>query len=236
VYILEAHANDEWPIGASYSCLAQHKTLAERVVAAQQLRTKYGLQLPVYVDAMDNNFDRAYCAWPERFYVVDPEGDVAFISHPDSEWGFSRAKIEQDVRKAIRPIVVDENARTNVASNIPLPEPFRNSRNLYQRLSLNRSLVLKAEHFNRVWTHFDPSNTGSMSHDTALRFLKELASFMEIDYNEDRAMAIIESCRSQTAALDKKQFERVFAIWTTEQGMTLSGSVEALPAEVKPPC
>ena len=35
VYVMEAHAQDEWPLGAERSVVKQHKTLKERVSAAR---------------------------------------------------------------------------------------------------------------------------------------------------------------------------------------------------------
>ena len=35
VYVLEAHARDQWPLGLQHSTIDQHKTLSERIHAAR---------------------------------------------------------------------------------------------------------------------------------------------------------------------------------------------------------
>ena len=35
VYVMEAHASDEWPLGGARSPVAQHKTLQDRISAAK---------------------------------------------------------------------------------------------------------------------------------------------------------------------------------------------------------
>lgn len=32
-------------------------------------------------------------AWPERFFVIDTDGDIAYIAHPHDEWGFDRQRV-----------------------------------------------------------------------------------------------------------------------------------------------
>ena len=39
-----------------------------------------GIQFPALVDTIDNRTERAYTAWPDRIYVVDREGNIAFKS------------------------------------------------------------------------------------------------------------------------------------------------------------
>jgi len=70
VYITEAHAQDEWPIGDPLK-INQPVTDAERVGIARQFAEDYDLQLPVLVDLVANHFEEAYAAWPIRFYVLE---------------------------------------------------------------------------------------------------------------------------------------------------------------------
>jgi hypothetical protein len=39
-----------------------------------------GIEFPALVDTMDNRSERAYTAWPDRIYVVDREGNIAYKS------------------------------------------------------------------------------------------------------------------------------------------------------------
>lgn len=230
VYILEAHAQDEWPIGLDFSCVMQHKTTEERIAAAQMLKTKFGLDIPVYVDTLSNAFNSHYAAWPERFYVIDTDGDIAYIAHPHDEWGFDRLKVELDARRSIRLREVDDSARRKL-----LPADSFRSKDLYSRLKLNRSVALSSSKFYTIWRHYDKGNTGFLPREVALLFLKELAAALEVEYNEDRAMVIIESCNSPTNELSKAMFEKVFAIWSHEQGISLTDSMQDAPTAAAVP-
>ena len=59
-------------------CYPQPHTLEDRHAVARDFvdRFKYGIRM--LVDRMDNRADELYAAWPERIYVVDEKGVVAF--------------------------------------------------------------------------------------------------------------------------------------------------------------
>jgi len=82
VYILEAHAVDEWPIRTkSELCIKQHKTSNQRCLMAKSLKNNYQLTMPVYVDTMDNQFERTYAAWPLRAFIIQ-DSRIQFILEP----------------------------------------------------------------------------------------------------------------------------------------------------------
>jgi hypothetical protein len=58
--------------------LNQHQSLAERETAAQTCSLRLDLSIPTLLDEMSNEVDYAYAALPERLYLIDPEGRVAF--------------------------------------------------------------------------------------------------------------------------------------------------------------
>lgn len=84
VYILEAHAEDEWKLGNKI-CIKQHKTLEERMEAARKFKEENGVKIPILVDTMDNVFNGEFAAWPTRFYVVY-NGEMVYIEK-DSDDG-----------------------------------------------------------------------------------------------------------------------------------------------------
>jgi len=81
VYITEAHAKDEWPAGKSSTC-TQPTTNQERMDLAKALLDSRKLSIPMLVDPIENGFEKAFAAWPIRFYVVHG-GKVLFKSQPD---------------------------------------------------------------------------------------------------------------------------------------------------------
>jgi Iodothyronine deiodinase len=62
--------------------LRQHATLVERFVAAREGVERLGLTMPVLVDDMDDAVSEAFAAWPERLYVAEPDGRLAYVGGP----------------------------------------------------------------------------------------------------------------------------------------------------------
>lgn len=79
IYIEEAHAADEWPIGSA-TVERQARTVAERRAAADRLGLSDRWSL--YVDSMDNSFAAAYSPWPFRYYLLDAERRARIIAEP----------------------------------------------------------------------------------------------------------------------------------------------------------
>jgi len=89
VYIAEAHASDEWPVGLSISHARAPRTLPERMELARQLVVRTQRQcpswnVPVLVDGMEDLFQQSFAAWPMRFFVLDG-GRVVHKAQPDPE-------------------------------------------------------------------------------------------------------------------------------------------------------
>ena len=81
VYIREAHPDDGWQVKANLDqgvCYRQPKTLDQRVAIAKDFCTRFDYPLPVAVDDMDNAAEQAYAGWPERIYVIDATGKIAY--------------------------------------------------------------------------------------------------------------------------------------------------------------
>jgi len=96
VYILEAHANDVWPLGTKI-CINNHKTMEDRLNVANNFVKEYGMEIPVLVDEMTNNFNAQFASWPERFYIVQ-NGEMKVIALPTTEFGYNRGEIEDWIR------------------------------------------------------------------------------------------------------------------------------------------
>jgi hypothetical protein len=81
VYVREAHPTDEWQMKSNVKedvCYAQPKTLEQRVAIAQDFVQRQKYPLPFGIDDMNNAADLAYSAWPERLYVIDEHGHIAY--------------------------------------------------------------------------------------------------------------------------------------------------------------
>jgi len=82
VYIVEAHAVDEWPVGDPLR-ISQPISTIERCGVARSFVKEYNYQVPVLVDLIDNNFSESWAAWPIRFYVIENGRTLVYKAQPD---------------------------------------------------------------------------------------------------------------------------------------------------------
>jgi Iodothyronine deiodinase len=104
VYIQEAHPTDLWqlPVNVKDGVLfASPRTDQERTSAAVACVRKLDIRLPALLDSIDNPTERLYTAWPDRMYLIDRRGRVAFKSAP-GPFGFSVRDLEQALIAAFR--------------------------------------------------------------------------------------------------------------------------------------
>ncbi len=81
MYVREAHPTDEWQMKSNVTddvCYAQPKTLEQRVAIANDFTKRFKFSLPFGIDDMSNAADSAYAAWPERIYIIDEAGHIAY--------------------------------------------------------------------------------------------------------------------------------------------------------------
>jgi peroxiredoxin len=71
-------------------CYPQPRSLADRVAIARDFVARHDYSIPLAVDGMENAADELYAGWPERLYVIDAEGSIAYKGktgpfgfHPD---------------------------------------------------------------------------------------------------------------------------------------------------------
>ena len=81
--------------------IASPKSFEERGEVAGACVRRLGVEIPALVDDLDDAVERAYTGWPDRLYVIDGDGRVAWKSAP-GPFGFDPAGLEQ-VLKRIAP-------------------------------------------------------------------------------------------------------------------------------------
>jgi iodothyronine deiodinase-like protein len=104
VYIQEAHPVDAWQLESNVKddvLVATTKTEDERHDVAGVCLTKLGIELPAVIDEPDNRVERAYTGWPDRLYVIDREGRVAYKSAA-GPFGFKPAEVEASLKSLLR--------------------------------------------------------------------------------------------------------------------------------------
>jgi hypothetical protein len=81
IYVREAHPTDEWQMKSNVKddvCYAQPKNLEGRVAIANDFINRYKYPVPFGIDDMSNKAEGAYSAWPERLYIIDESGHIAY--------------------------------------------------------------------------------------------------------------------------------------------------------------
>jgi hypothetical protein len=85
VYIREAHTSDVWQDPDNlddHVVFASPENIAERSEMGQLCVVKLGIRFPAVVDGFDNATERSYTGWPDRLYVIDRDGRVAYKARP----------------------------------------------------------------------------------------------------------------------------------------------------------
>lgn len=118
IYVREAHPGDGvWPgpfKNEAGAAIDQPKQLAERIGVASQCCSTLKVSMPLLVDDVDDRVGRAYSGMPDRLYVLDREGRVAFKSGR-GPFGFKPGEMEQ----ALVMLLLDE-AHGDLAKNADL--------------------------------------------------------------------------------------------------------------------
>jgi hypothetical protein len=81
VYVREAHPTDEWQMKSNVKddvCYAQPKTLTQRVAIANDFIKRFNYPIEFGIDDINDVADGAYSAWPERLYIIDEKGHIAY--------------------------------------------------------------------------------------------------------------------------------------------------------------
>ena len=101
VYIKEIHPNDEVLNSENLRDgidVKQPETDDERAENAAMCMLRYNYSFPMLLDNMTNEADSKYVALPERLYVIDAEGKVAFKGGPGPFY-FDADAFEKAVKK-----------------------------------------------------------------------------------------------------------------------------------------
>ena len=103
VYILEAHPVDAWQDDDNLKqkiSVASPTTLEQRCALAETCLTKLTLKIPPLIDDLANSTEIAYTAWPDRLYVLDRDGNIAYKSAP-GPYGFKPAEMAEVLKRLL---------------------------------------------------------------------------------------------------------------------------------------
>jgi alkylhydroperoxidase family enzyme len=106
VYVREAHPTNGWRMASNDNVgivFQQPKTFTERTSVAQKCCSTLEMSMPLLVDALNDRVGHAYSGMPDRLYVIDRAGKVAYKSGR-GPFGFKPGEMEQ----ALMMLLLDE--------------------------------------------------------------------------------------------------------------------------------
>jgi type I thyroxine 5'-deiodinase len=77
---------------------ASPKSEDERAVVAGSCVRKLGIEIPAVLDEFGNSTESAYTAWPDRLFLIDASGRVAYKSRP-GPFGFRPDELRSALAK-----------------------------------------------------------------------------------------------------------------------------------------
>jgi len=101
VYISEAHPSDVWQMQSNVKdsvVFASPKNEDERAFVAGACVRKLGIKFPAVLDEFGNSTEQQYTGWPDRIYLVDQKGRVAYKSKP-GPFGFKSEELSAAIAK-----------------------------------------------------------------------------------------------------------------------------------------
>ena len=76
---------------------SQARSWTERQSVATECCSRLKLSMPCVVDTIDNQVDNLYASWPERMFIVDAQGRIAYAGK-QGPWGFKPEEAERALR------------------------------------------------------------------------------------------------------------------------------------------
>jgi type I thyroxine 5'-deiodinase len=96
VYIAEAQPSDVWQMQSNIKdnvVCASPRMEADRAFIAGACVRKLGIEFPAVLDEFGNSTEKTYKGWPDRIYLIDSQGHVAYKSAP-GPFGFKPDQLE----------------------------------------------------------------------------------------------------------------------------------------------
>jgi hypothetical protein len=103
IYVREAHPIDGWRMEGNDRAgiaIKQPTNRDERTAAAEKCCSRLEIAMPLLVDELDDRVGNAYSGMPDRLYVIDRHGKVAFKSGR-GPFGFQPGEMEQALIMAL---------------------------------------------------------------------------------------------------------------------------------------
>lgn len=116
LYIREAHPTDGRQSQANVRegiLIEDPKTIETREKVAREFAAQFKVSLPILVDGIDNRVEKDYAGMPDRIYIIDRDGKVAYKGAPGPR-GFKVSEV---------PPVLDRLLGVTLASKAAIEDP-----------------------------------------------------------------------------------------------------------------
>ena len=116
MYISEAHPSDVWQMQSNIKdnvVFASPKNEEERAFVAGACVRKLGIKIPSVLDEFGNSTEQAYTGWPDRLYLIDATGRIAYKSKP-GPFGFK----PDDLKSALSRVVDSAKPKAQLQSSL----------------------------------------------------------------------------------------------------------------------
>jgi type I thyroxine 5'-deiodinase len=80
--------------------LASPKDEEERALVAGACVRKLGIKIPSVLDEFGNSTEQAYTGWPDRLYLIDAKGRVAYKAKP-GPFGFKSDELQAAIGRLV---------------------------------------------------------------------------------------------------------------------------------------
>lgn len=166
VYVREAHPVDGWSSGNDPLTrdILQPKTDAERTKVATKCCAALHVTMPMVVDDLQDTVGHAYSGMPDRLYLIDRDGRVAYKGGR-GPFGFKPGELEQ----ALVMNLMEQDAAAKESANVPLLDDAT------------------------AWKHLPPAERGAgaalpiWARATAEPLPRTTAAMLELDYRHRAA-------------------------------------------------
>lgn len=99
IYVREAHPVDGWRMASNDRVgirIQQPKSEGERTSVAKRCCSALEISMPLLVDRIDDRVGHAYSGMPDRLYLIDRNGRVAYKGGR-GPFGFKPGELEQSL-------------------------------------------------------------------------------------------------------------------------------------------
>jgi hypothetical protein len=103
VYVKEAHPEDGWVLSENREAgiaVVDPAANEERESVAASCAVALRLNMPMAIDAVDNEVARAYGGWPDRLYLVGADGRIAYQGG-EGPFGFKPEQLEAAIEREL---------------------------------------------------------------------------------------------------------------------------------------